>query len=205
MRKPRLKLTENPMRLVDALPLLAPADLLLFKLPGILSRVIRRYGRSEFSHAAMLDMTPAWQWRAVEMTAPRGRQEPLDRYVVKKPGAIHVFKAVALQPPGTDGIREACVGVMRQLCLGEDGKGVRYGYRDLARDWMLRRPVLRWLLPDPQDDDCDDVPLHCSGTYVKAYRRGSGRDPCPNLADWATEPADLARSLDFKYLCTLIP
>ena len=85
------------------------------------------------------------------------------------------------------------------LCL------MPYGWRCIVRLIPYHLRIFRWFLPTDRDDLRQSRwPLNCSGQCSVSDRAG-GIDPCPNLADWATEPNDLTHSPFYKYVGTLYP
>lgn len=169
---------------------------------SLASRLISRAGRSIYSHAARV----AWrdqEIRCLEVREWHGAREVslLDQ-VVKWPGRWDVFEpnpgniAKAL---GCDYDARAAVNYLRGLV------GKPYGWVNLLRIAALHTPGLRMLIAPPTDDEAESgfLPV-CSHAQALADRI-AGVDPVVNLADRVTEPADLARSLFYRYKFTLEP
>lgn len=190
--------TESTRRLVplaEALAEVGDGDLLLYRRLGLVARI----GRGVHSHAAMaawwhgelfvLEVTPWYGGRAVTL------RSQLKRY----PGRIDLFVA---NPDGAFGHfdRRGAVRAMQQLM------GLPYGWRRLVGLVLRRLPLGRLILPaqvvDPPELAGGAI---CSQAVAWATRTGGGVDPVPHLADHATEPADLARSLFYRYRLTFVP
>lgn len=180
-------------------------DLLLFRRWGLISK----YGRGIYSHAAMAAW---WPGATVEIYAGErtlestlmclevrewygGRAVTLASQVKKNPGRIDVYKPLV-------SYKKRCLAVHAML----QKLGKPYSYADVVRAALAHVPMARMLLPaDRRDTNGGESgrPEHCSGAIANAWRIGPHLDAVPNLADRATEPSDLARSLLFLYKCTL--
>ena len=170
-------------------------DLLLYRARQKLSnRLIAKSSRSPYAHAAMA----AW-WGRVLMVLEMlqfsgGRAVTLSSQVQGWPGQWDLYRT---NPGGRfEFDRSASVAAMLRLT------GTPYGWGSLLRVGWRRLPIVRLLVRPPDDDAADGRPPHCSAAVARACRAG-GVDPTPNLADWATDPADLSRSPFFEYQCTL--
>ncbi len=200
LRKPRSSSEPVPippklLPLEEAPRWVRDADLLLFRRSGLVARV----GRGVHSHAAMaawwddqiflLEVTPWFGGRAVT----------LESQVRRFPGQIDLFWA---DPDGKfpHFDRAGAVRLMKQLA------GTSYGYRVLCRLAVRRLPLLRFFLPpETEDHHPSDPPAICSQAVAWATRVGGGIDPVYLLADHLTEPADLARSIFYRYMGTFVP
>jgi hypothetical protein len=199
--------------LLDAQHDIRNADLLLFRRPrGFISRMITAAGRGIHSHAAKA----AW-WSCdlfcLEVRELKGgRAVTLDSQVRKFPGLIDVFRANAFALPEMNKNeaarqcvtafydRAGSVKMMRRLA------GCDYGYVGVLHASLLHLPFVRLRVnPDLEDDAASKRPPFCSQACALTDRVGGGVDPVPNLSDRLTEPADLARSPFYKYICTLVP
>jgi hypothetical protein len=176
------------------------ADLLLFRGKGFVSKAIRIAGRSAYSHAAKA----SWHNHRLLCLEVRefkgGRAVTLESQVAKYPKQIDVFQANAEgRWPEYD--RAKADDYMTGLC------GVEYGYFAIAESFVLHAPVLRWKAKPPTEDEIFDEKRlpYCSAAVAMADDFGGGVDVVPNLANWAVEPGDLARSLFYSYLFTLEP
>jgi hypothetical protein len=170
-------------------------DLLLFRRRGAIAVA----GRGDHHHAAKA----AWWGEdlfCLEVSGGfGGRAVMLSSQVALYPARIEVFE---VNPdnrwPQYD--RAAAVRFMRRLC------GCPYGYRGLLEAALLHLPLVRWWVrPDVDDEAFDRRPPFCSQACAMADRIGGGVDPVQHLADRLTEPADLARSVLYRYRFTLIP
>lgn len=187
-----------PLRLVafsQAACEVRDGDLLLFRRVAVVARA----GRGVHSHAAMaawwgeelflLEVSPWYGGRAVRLV----------NVVRSHPGRIDLFTADA------DGLysqfdRPGAVRAMQSLM------GKPYGWAALGRLVVRRFPLVRLLLPADTGDALSlPGPAICSEAVAWATRTGGGVDPVPYLADRATEPADLARSLFYRYRLTFVP
>lgn len=170
-------------------------DLLLFRAHSLPSRIIRAFGRSSYSHAAMavwcrqFDLLFCCEVR--ELVGARA--VTLSSQVRKFPGLIDVY-GVACESFDRDG----AAGVM----LRKTGAG--YGYAAIVASAVIHAPLLRFFWkPDFRDTSGGRVPEYCSAAVANAARQGGGIDPVRNLSDTWSEPGDLARSLLWKYSFTL--
>ena len=170
-------------------------DLLLFRRRGLIAAV----GRGEHSHAALA----GWWGETLCCLEVRalygGRVVTLASQVNRYPGRIDVYQA---DPDGRwpEFDRQQTVQFMLRYA------GERYGYHRILRVAQYHVPLIR-LFRRPRLHDAES-PLSrpfCSQACVTATRIGGGVDPVPQLADEATEPADLARSPFYRYRATLVP
>jgi len=176
-----------------ARPTIRDGDVLLFRSRRrLVSRLIAKAGRSEYSHAGMAAW---WNHRLMcldTIQGQGGRAVLLSNLVRESPGRIDIY--------GTNGEafnRKAAVGAMIEIT------GRRYGWWSLLRTALVHLPVAR-LFAHPDTDDMANGSLPvCSQAVARALRAG-GVDPVPNLADRATEPSDLARSAFLRYRFTLV-
>ena len=170
-------------------------DLLLFRRRGLISAL----GRGDHSHAAKA----AWWESDLFCLEVRswygGRAVTLSSQVRRYPGRIDVFE-VNPEDHWPQYDRRGAVRFMRRLA------GCDYGYGGVAVAALLHLPVVRMFVRANVDDRAiDRRPPFCSHACAMADRLGGGVDPVPHLADWLTEPADLARSPFYRYRFTLVP
>jgi len=202
------------VELSEALPDIWDGDLLLFRGgTGIISNLIRTYGKGRYSHAGMA----AW-WdndlMCLEVRELRGgRGVTLHSQVNKYPGMIDVYRANAKELEMMDHMKErgmdpgperydrmGSVRMMRGMTHGQ------YGYWDILMSFLTHLPGIRMFCkPNFNDDDVDSRPPYCSAAYSIAARLGGGVDPVPDKSDRYTEPSDLSHTSFFKYLLTLTP
>lgn len=172
-------------------------DLLLFRGQGLVSRLIRVAGRSEYTHAARAIWWDNLLFCCEVRELKGGRAVTLESQVRKFPGQIDVFET----NPGRRWVhynRREAMRCMRRLA------GCDYGYFGVLMAALLHLPLWRCLVrPDLNDHKMTSQPPFCSEACAHADRIGGKVDPVPHLADRVTEPADLARSPFYRYRFTL--
>lgn len=175
------------------------ADLLLFRSQGFISLAIRMAGRGVHSHAAKA----TWHNGRLMCLEVRefkgGRMVTLASQVAKFPRRIDVFRANAGNRwPDWD--RKGSDDYMTNLA------GIEYGYHSLVLSALMHIPFVRFLVKPPTDDAVrDNRQPYCSAACAMADDWGGGVDVVPHLANWATAPSDLCRSLFYEYRFTLEP
>jgi len=178
-----------------ARPTIRDGDLLLFRSGRrLMSRLIARAGRSEYSHAGMA----AW-WNSRLMCLDTiqgqgGRAVLLSNLVREFPGQIDIYATKTIGEPFD---RRAAVEAMIEVT------GRRYGWWALARAALFHLAVVRLFVRPNTEDTADGSLPFCSQAVARALRAG-GVDAVPNLADAGTEPSDLARSAFLRYRYTLV-
>jgi hypothetical protein len=188
------KKNKKTRRLAEAELLIHSGDLLLFRKPGLISRI----GRGLHSHAAKA----AWWDKELMCVEVRervgGRAVTLRSQVEKYPDRIDVYET----NPGDyarEYERKKSTAYMRTLC------GQSYGYWPVLLAALRHLPFVRLLVkPGTDDEEKNKGPMFCSQACAAADRAG-GYDPVRSLSDRLTEPTDLARSPFYKYQCTLEP
>lgn len=176
---------------------LQPGDLLLFRGTGLLARVIGAYGRSQYSHAAMVGRCSG-RWMCLEMRELRGgRAVTLESQVRRFPGRIDVYTVAPEFEHRYH--RAAAADAMLAKC------GRQYSYYGIYLAALRHLPFVRVLCrPAADDRNVDDgAPEFCSQAIASAARIAGGVDPVPNAADRITEPADLSRSRLWEHRWTL--
>ena len=171
-------------------------DLLLFRWNSIVSKVIRAFGRSQYSHAGMavwdndhdvLLCCEVREWYG-------GRAVTLSSLVKCFPACIDVYRAADSSYRG-----HLAAGHMLRRA------GQPYGYLAIGASALVHLPMLRFLhKPEVRDRAKSTLPEYCSAAVANAARLGGGVDPVPNLNDSYVEPGDLARSMLWAYTFTLI-
>ncbi len=79
--------------------------------------------------------------------------------------------------------------------------GQKYGWRNIWEIFKCYFPGFRlWRKPKPDDEI---VQAYVCSTLVNYSYRQAFVDPCPNLSDSRTTPADIAQSALFHYIFTL--
>jgi hypothetical protein len=187
-----LQRQRKPVAYREARDQIRDGDLLLFRRCGLISAL----GRGNHSHAAKA----AWWESDLFCLEVRswygGRAVTLSSQVRRLPGRIEVNPDDRW--PQYD--RRGAVRFMRRLA------GCDYGYRGVVVAALLHLPLVRMFVHANVDDRARDRrPPFCSHACAMADRLGGGVDPVPHLADWLTEPADLARSPFYRYRFTLVP
>ena len=176
---------------------IAEGDLLLFRGRGLIAQLIRKAGRSHYTHAGRAAWWDGDLFCCEVREMQGGRAVTLASQVRKFPGVIDVFEANPRNRwPSYD--RAAASAIMRRLA------GCDYGYAALFGAALRHAPLVRWILPPPTGDARPSSrPPYCSQACAMADRVGGGVDPVPHLADRLTEPADLVRSPFYRYRFTL--
>ncbi len=82
-----------------------------------------------------------------------------------------------------------------------DLTGMEYGWRNIWEIFKVYAPGLR-LLRKPKPDTNGARAYVCSTLVTYSFRKNYA-DPCPNLSDTRTAPADIAQSALFNYLFTI--
>ena len=196
---PNLNGDTDLVSLADAAESILNADLLLFRATGIVSRAIRVVSRSRYSHAAKATWHRGTLMAAEVRELKGGRLVTLRSQVMKYPGAIDVYRANA-ENRWIEYDRDAADDAMIALA------GCRYGYRSLLKASLFHLPIVRWMMTPPTNDEVRSANApYCSAACAMADDLGGGVDVVPNLANWAVAPGDLARSLFYRYLFTLVP
>ena len=172
-------------------------DLLLFRGRGMVARMIRAAGRSDYTHAARALWWGDTLFCCEVRELQGGRAVTLASQVRKFPGQIDVF---AVNPDNRWGEYNR-QGAVRHMRLQA---GCDYGYRGVLAAAVRHVPLWRmWVRPATDDGVTASRPPFCSEACARADRIGGGVDPVPLLADRITEPADLARSTFYRYRFTL--
>lgn len=182
------------VRLSDVSHLIQDGDLLLCRNSRRIGDVlVSAASRSQYVHAGMAYRDG--ELRIVDVLQfSGGRNRLLADEVADYPGRYDVFK---VDRRFREFDRDKAVAFMLQYC------GTDYGWWNVIRASMRHLAFIRLLIPPLTDDQANGTyPPFCSQAVANACRH-AGVDPVPNLADRATEPGDLARSLLFRYMFTL--
>lgn len=173
------------------------ADLLLFRGNRFFSKLIKAAGRSEYSHAAKIDIIGGVPYCVEIREWIGGRMVTLESQILKYPGRIDVFR---VNPRNfREYSAQAAVTHMRQFA------GKSYGWYSVFRAAIQHLPIIRLIWPpdfSAENGDGFKSPLFCSQACAIADRL-AGHDPVPHLADKFTLPGDLARSEFYEYKFTL--
>jgi hypothetical protein len=175
-------------------------DLLLFRGQGWLSRMISVAGRTNWTHAGMVDVWDGELYCDEVREFVGGRVVTLASQVERFPGQIDVFRANTSIYPQYD--RQAAALHMRRFA------GCSYGWWHVIGAAVLHVPVLRFRLKtdysiEVASETGPTKPPYCSQAVSMACRLSGKVDPVPQLADRFTEPGDLSRSNLFDYQFTL--
>lgn len=79
--------------------------------------------------------------------------------------------------------------------------GTEYGWKNIWEIVKCHAPFFRLLRKEKEDKDIDRAYV-CSTLVTYSYRKAY-LDPCPNLSDDRTTPADIAQSALFHYMFTI--
>ena len=133
---------------------------------------------------------------AAGMVRGGGRSVPLAAQVARHPGRIEWW-------PIRDHDHYDRAGAVREMLRLT---GMKYGWWSVAKAMLLHLPIIRaFVRPERGDVGVVAHPPYCSEAVAWACRVGGGVDPVPNLPDRLTEPADLARSLLYRFEGVLVP
>jgi hypothetical protein len=192
------------VRFAEAEPKIRDGDLLLFRrLPRFMSWGIGMVGLSDYSHAEMAIHLEGVLCSVGMDEQDGGRAVGLAKLVRWSPGRIDVYRVTCTKD------RAGHAADQMAKMLDQD-----YDHRSIRRLGILFAPLLRWIVSASprfmrrvfRDDANGNIgPKHCSGSIAWAYRTGPEIDFIRGRADWATLPADLARSPLTTRLCTLVP
>lgn len=184
--------------LADILGELEDGDLLLFRGSGFISRLISAMGRSKYTHAAKVVFWDDEPYCVEVREFKGGRAVTLRSQVEKFPCEIDVYETNGVDNHSIKYSRKGAVRFMRRLA------GCEYGYLSVFKALLSHLPFCRLIFtPTMNDHGTPTVAPCCSEAVSMADRIGGGVDPVPNLADRATEPADLGRSTFYHYKFTL--
>lgn len=201
----------------DAKKYIKEADVLLFRQPGFPSVGfwITRYTGGEHSHVGLAH----WDNGELECVEQRefvgGRSIDMDEYIKGNEGKIDVYRAspVIYKHKGeilSDGSYNS---MWKDYYLDEKTKlaivrraqkitGQNYGWDSIWGIFKGYAPGFRLLRKNKNGDDKVSKAYVCSTVITYSYRM-EYKDPCPNLPDDRTTPADIAQSSLFNYMFTL--
>ena len=80
--------------------------------------------------------------------------------------------------------------------------GTSYGWKSIWEIFKGYAPFFRLITRSKNGDDVVAEAYVCSTVITYSYRMNY-EDPCPNLSDKRTSPADIAQSTLFEYIFTL--
>ena len=182
-----------------ALEHIQPADLLLYRGTGIVSRVVSIASMSAYTHAAKVSVLDGSPYVVEIRELIGGRITSLRKQVATYPGRIDYYRA----NPDDRWPNYNRLGADRYM---RDLTDYPYGLRHLWTAAMCHLPVVRiWFGVPSEEDVADGHPPFCSDACSLADRIGGGVDPVLHTSDRQTKPSDLARSHFYQYQFTLIP
>jgi len=169
-------------------------DVLLFRREKKwLHYLIAKGTRGEHVHAAMACWWGPILFCVETIQETGGRAVALSSQIKIAPNCCDVFR-----------VREELAPTLHPKVAIEmmlRNTGTRYGWKKLLSLAWRRLPLVRLFVKTPQREK-EAQRWHCSGVVSEAMR-SAGVDLVPNLASWATTPADLARSAAINYLFTI--
>lgn len=175
-------------------------DLLLFRGKGLVSWLISKAGRTNYTHAAKADWWDDELYCCEVRELKGGRIVTLQSQVKQYPGLIDVYRTNPSNNPSYD--RQAAARYMRNFA------GCNYGYWSVIGTAFLHMFLVRLLTRTDYTTEIDSgeapsKPPYCSQAISMADRIAGRVDPVLNLADRLTEPGDLARSPFYEAMFTL--
>lgn len=206
----------------EATALIESGDVGLVRGSGLISKVIKIGGRGEHSHAAILgwttneegdhrqlDVAEFREWRggrSVKFESQLGMD--WDIYRPKSSVEVVYYENGAVKRKRLKTDPESTFWQLKSMT------GQPYGWGSIKYAAFRHFPIFRWFYPAVTcDESLSRYPPYCSQAVAMSWREThkitlqSGKtiniDPVPGLADWLTEPTDLARSRLFDYLFTV--
>ena len=189
--------------LEEVAPRILPGSILVWRggrLPH--QRITNAEGRGAGHHVEMVLVRgsgiPALQCMGFTMWGPR--YHSLRQVVLRALGKIDLYEPMADVAWAHEGNWDGYGAQQEMERLIAESRG--YGWWHLLRLALRRMPMVRLLLRHAYGDKCHKRlrTYFCSHAVSQACRVGGGFDPVPQLSDWETQPADLARSLFFRRL-----
>lgn len=201
------------LRYSEAKHLLKDGDVLLFR-AGDWKSVgwwITVYTGGIHSHVAMVKING--NIMCVEQREFKGgRSVDLERQVKINSGKIDVYRAASkVTVPNFDG--EKITLVEKEFTndiakkITDDASaltGSEYGWKNIWKMFRAYAPLIRlWRRKKQIEQEVENVEAFVCSTLVAWTYRRHYMDPCPNIPDEFTNPADIASSSLFNYLFTL--
>lgn len=194
------------IKFADALQIMEPADLLLYRGTSYASQAIRLASLSPYSHASMV----AFRTDDTDKSVPilievlqwwGGRDLDLQQEVERHPGGYELRKANA-DNRWPEFNRRRAVERMYQF------RGTTYGWGRIGLASLAFLPIVRLFQKVDAflvDDEASlKTPPFCSMAYAIACDHG-GVDPVDDLKHSMTTPGHLAQSKFFKKVGALVP
>lgn len=204
-----------------ATPHIKDGDVLLFRGKGLISHIIMREGRGDYSHVGYA----TWAGDVLEIVEFRefkgGRGVALEVEVENNPGIIDVYRPTSIVEMnyfnGNEVVSERFATNAKSAANSlRKSTGRAYGWGSLWLASLRHMLFIRWFMKNPKEDLFNPKsPTYCSQAVAMHWRLSNTfilkdgtmapMDLVPNLPDWLTEPSDIARSSYLTYLMTLEP
>lgn len=192
----------------EAKPLIKEADVLLFRagpFPSI-GWCIVKYTRGIHSHVALAHHDEDEIYCVEQREFKGGRSVILDSQVKLMPNTIDVYRPISkMVIPSLDGDKELELTpeIAKRITKTARGlTGSEYGWKNIWEIFKGYAPGLRMFYRDKNGDETVSHAYVCSTLVTYSYRIHYF-DPCPNLNDKRTTPADIAQSSLFNYMFTI--
>jgi len=210
----------------EAIKYIDEADVLLFRAPKSLMSVGRwmvKYTGGIHSHVGLAHWDGNRPYCVEQREFKGGRSVTLHSQVARLPNTIDVYRAEPyLFVPKVGEISKKLVekdtesgydiswerrilGDTRKAAITDtslDLTGTPYGWGNIWEIFKGYAPGMRLVYSSKNGDDSISQAYVCSTVVTYSYRINYG-DPCPNLSDKRTTPADIAQSSMFHYLFTI--
>lgn len=168
--------------------LIAPADVLLWKGKGLVSRIIGWRTGSEWSHASLADVNRGRVWLFESREGVGIRHVPLSAVLAM--GTVSWFTH-AVPDTGAGDVRRLEREAAIEYCIARVGE--RYDWGGILRIARATWPWGKALSPADGEELPRGKGAICSA-FVSAALRAGGRDLVAQRADRVTTPGDLSRS-----------
>lgn len=193
-------------------------DVLLFKAPPFpsIGWWITKYTGGKHSHVALAMKESEHVFCVEQREFKGGRAVNLKTQVEQNPSRIDIYRPkdiiVSNESVLTESNKEFFVKKVeyrftpeiakRILDTGLELTGTSYGWKTIWNIFKGYAPFVRLVYRDKNGDDEITKAYVCSTLVTYAYRTNF-LDPCPNIKDARTTPADIAQSSLFDYLFTI--
>lgn len=192
---------------------LEEGDVLLFRAPGFpsIGWAITAYTGGKHSHVAIAHYDNG-DWQCIEQREFKGGRS-VNLYSQIKGATIDVYRPnkymyVPTVKANNGGFDVEWERIHFNKTVAENVTrtaasitGQKYGWRNIWEIAKCYLPFFR-LYRRPKGDDAIARAYVCSTLVTYSYRKNF-IDPCPNLSDGRTTPADIAQSALFHYMFTL--
>jgi len=191
-------------------------DVLLFRAPPFpsIGWAITAYTRGKHSHVALAYKQHGKVYCLEQREFKGGRMVFLKTQVDLNPGRIDVYRPkdeiisnVSEEENGEIFIKKSKIVFTPDVAnaiidTGMELTGTEYGWKTIWNIFKGYAPFFRMVYKDKNGDDEIAKAYVCSTLVSYAYRTNFA-DPCPNIKDSRTTPADIAQSSLFDYLFTI--